>query len=95
MPIRDYWACDFACDLSLESMRDVLIEAGPVLAGSLLAAGAVDELVIYQAPHIMGSETRGMVQTPDWLTLDQRVALQITDTRKIGEDLRIKARAAT
>jgi diaminohydroxyphosphoribosylaminopyrimidine deaminase/5-amino-6-(5-phosphoribosylamino)uracil reductase len=47
-------------------INDVLVEAGPTLAGSLLASGLVDELVIYQAPHIMGSETRGMFTTPGW-----------------------------
>ena len=37
-------------------INDVLVEAGPTLAGSMLASDLVDELVIYQAPHIMGSE---------------------------------------
>src|SRR5690606_35236794 len=37
-------------------VNDVLVEAGPLLSGSLLAGGHVDELVIYQAPHMMGSE---------------------------------------
>jgi diaminohydroxyphosphoribosylaminopyrimidine deaminase/5-amino-6-(5-phosphoribosylamino)uracil reductase len=47
-------------------INDVLVEAGPTLAGSMLASGLVDELVIYQAPHIMGSESRGMFVTPGW-----------------------------
>lgn len=75
-------------------INDVLVEAGPTLAGSLLAAGTVDELVIYQAPHIMGSETRGMVTTPAWRALEQRQALEIVDVRKLGEDIRITARPA-
>jgi len=75
-------------------MNDVLVEAGPILAGSLLSAGLVDELVIYQAPHIMGSETRGMVTTPAWLSLEQRQALEIVDVRKLGQDIRITARPA-
>jgi len=75
-------------------INDVLAEAGQTLSGSLLAAGLVDELVIYQAPHIMGSETRGMFSTPDWQTIDGRLGLDIVDVRKIGADMRIIARPA-
>ena len=73
-------------------INDVLVEAGPTLAGSMLASGLVDELVIYQAPHIMGSEARGMFTTPQWQSIDQRLNLEIVDVRKIGADLKITAR---
>lgn len=79
-------------DLANREINDVLVEAGPTLSGSLLEAKLIDELVIYQAPHIMGSETRGMVTTPAWQTLQQRLELEILDTRKIGADIRIVAR---
>jgi diaminohydroxyphosphoribosylaminopyrimidine deaminase/5-amino-6-(5-phosphoribosylamino)uracil reductase len=75
-------------------INDVLVEAGPVLAGNLLAAGMVDELVIYQAPHMMGSETRGMILTPAWQSLQQRQALEIVDVRMLGQDIRMTARPA-
>ena len=81
-------------DLGTREVNDVLVEAGPVLAGSLLAGGYLDELVIYQAPHIMGSETLGMFRTPDWTELGDRRALEIIDTRKVGVDTRITARLA-
>ncbi|RLA27193.1 MAG: bifunctional diaminohydroxyphosphoribosylaminopyrimidine deaminase/5-amino-6-(5-phosphoribosylamino)uracil reductase RibD [Gammaproteobacteria bacterium] len=70
-------------------INDLLVEAGPTLAGSLLMAGLVDELVIYQAPHIMGSETRGMFATPDWQELQQKLALKVIDVRQVGVDSRI------
>jgi diaminohydroxyphosphoribosylaminopyrimidine deaminase/5-amino-6-(5-phosphoribosylamino)uracil reductase len=73
-------------------INDVLVEAGPTLAGSMLASGLVDELVIYQAPHIMGSESRGMFVTPDWQTIEQRLNLNIVEVRNIGADLKITAR---
>lgn len=72
--------------------NDLLAEAGAVLAGSLLAAGLADELVIYQAPHIMGSETRGMFETPRWRALGDGPRLTVVDVRRIGEDTRITAR---
>lgn len=78
--------------LAKQSINDVLVEAGPVLAGNLLTQGLIDELVIYQAPHIMGSETRGMLATPGWESLQQRQALKIIDVRNMGADVKIIAR---
>ena len=79
-------------DLGDRKINDLLVECGPTLAGTLLEEGLVDELVIYQAPHIMGSETRGLAVTRDWQNLSDRLVLDITDTRKIGPDIRITAR---
>jgi len=79
-------------DLAERGVNDVLVEAGPGVAGYLLQKELVDELVIYHAPHIMGSETRGMFQTPSWLALADRKKLEIIDVRRIGGDTRITAR---
>ena len=79
-------------DLADRGVNDVLVEAGPALAGRLLEEGHVDELVIYQAPHIMGSQTMGMFRTPGWTELADRRALMITDVRRVGADTRITAR---
>lgn len=73
-------------------INDVLVEAGPTLAGRMLQSKLIDELVIYQAPHIMGSETRGMFTTPELQSIDHRLQLNIVDIRKIGVDLKITAR---
>jgi len=79
-------------DLAYRDVNDVLVEAGPTLAGNLISNNLVDELVIYQAPHIMGSETLGMFRTPTWTELSDRMALAITDLRQVGTDTRITAR---
>jgi diaminohydroxyphosphoribosylaminopyrimidine deaminase/5-amino-6-(5-phosphoribosylamino)uracil reductase len=79
-------------ELARRGINDVLVEAGPALTGHLLDQELVDELVIYQAPHIMGSETRSMFETPSWQTLASRKALEIDDVRRIGADTRITAR---
>ena len=81
-------------DLADREINNVLVEAGPTLAGSLISAGLVDELVIYQAPHIMGSETMGMFDTPAWTELANRKSLDINDVRRVGADTRITARIA-
>jgi len=78
-------------DLARREINDVLVEAGPTLSGSLLDGRLVDEIVIYQAPHIMGSETIGMFRTPRWQELSDRRELVITDRRQVGGDTRITA----
>lgn len=77
--------------LGEREINDVLVEAGPLLTGYLLEKGLVDELVIYQSPHIMGSNTRGMFQTPSWTALADRRDLDITDVRRVGADTRMTA----
>lgn len=78
-------------DLGSRDVNDLLVEAGPRLAGSLLDLGLVDELVIYQAPHIMGSNTVSMFETPRWQALAERRGLTITDVRRVGRDTRLTA----
>lgn len=80
--------------LAEREINDILVEAGPRLAGYLLEKDLIDELVIYQSPHIMGSNTRGMFTTPAWSALADRKTLHITDTRRIGSDTRITARVS-
>ncbi len=81
-------------DLCGREINDLLVEAGPTLAGHLLTRGLVDELVIYQSPHIMGSETQRMFRTPGWSSLADRCELSITDVRRVGDDTRITALVA-
>lgn len=77
--------------LGESEINDVLVEAGPLLTGYLLEKDLVDELVIYQSPHIMGSNTRGMFQTPSWTALADRRNLDVSDVRRVGVDTRITA----
>lgn len=72
-------------------VNEVLIEAGPTLAGQALHEGVIDELIIYVAPHLMGDDARGLFHLP-WLEkMEDRIALKFTDIRQIGDDFRITA----
>jgi len=79
-------------DLAGREVNDVLVEAGAAVSGNLLSQRLVDELVIYQAPHIMGSETQPMFSTPEWTRLADRLALDVMDVRRVGPDIRITAK---
>ena len=73
-------------------MNEVLVEAGATLAGSFLAAGLVDELIVYLAPCLLGNQGRGMFALGELTSLSDRVQLRILDVTRVGEDLRLIAR---
>ena len=75
-------------------VNELLVEAGPGLNGALLAAGLIDELIVYSASHILGSSARGMFDgvSPD--TMDKRIELQLVDLRRVGDDCRLTYRKA-
>ena len=78
--------------MAQQQYNDVLLEAGATLTGSMLQAGYVDELIIYMAPHLMGSEARGLFNLPGLDTMDKRINLTIQDIRAVGRDFRITAK---
>jgi diaminohydroxyphosphoribosylaminopyrimidine deaminase/5-amino-6-(5-phosphoribosylamino)uracil reductase len=69
--------------------NEVLVESGPVLAGALLDAGLVDELVIYLAPMLLGASARSAFATLELLDLSDAKRFQCVETRSIGRDLRL------
>ncbi len=81
-------------ELAGQEVNEVLIEAGPTLAGAALQSGVVDELVIYMAPHLMGHQARGLFHLPGLEKMADRIELQIRDIRSVGKDFRISAALA-
>lgn len=72
-------------------VNEVWVESGPKLAGALVRAELVNELVIYVAPALLGQHARGMFELPEVTALEQRRLLTFDDVRLIGQDLRIVA----
>ncbi|TGD75856.1 bifunctional diaminohydroxyphosphoribosylaminopyrimidine deaminase/5-amino-6-(5-phosphoribosylamino)uracil reductase RibD [Mangrovimicrobium sediminis] len=79
-----------AAVLAARHCNEILVECGPRLAGSLLRAGLLDELVIYTAPVLLGSSARPLLDLP-LAHMADKVALQIEDLRQVGQDWRITA----
>lgn len=79
-------------ELAEREVNEVLVEAGATVCGVLLEAGVVDELVVYMAPHLLGSGARGMFNIPQLSVMQDRVELEIDDVRAVGRDWRIVAR---
>lgn len=70
--------------------NEVLIEAGATLSGALMAAGLIDELVVYMAAKIMGKDARPLFDI-SINSMAGQLPLSIRDIRAIGNDWRITA----
>jgi len=76
--------------LAARQCNEILLESGPRLAGALLRAGLLDELVIYMSATLLGDRARPLLELP-LDTMAQQVPLQFTDVRRVGEDWRFTA----
>jgi diaminohydroxyphosphoribosylaminopyrimidine deaminase/5-amino-6-(5-phosphoribosylamino)uracil reductase len=70
--------------------NDVLLETGARLLGSFLQGQLIDELIIYQAPILMGSDARPLAAWP-LNQMSEKQQLTVIDHRMIGNDVRITA----
>ncbi|MFF1699107.1 bifunctional diaminohydroxyphosphoribosylaminopyrimidine deaminase/5-amino-6-(5-phosphoribosylamino)uracil reductase RibD [Streptomyces sp. NPDC058257] len=77
-------------ELHARGVRSVLLEGGPTLAGAFVAAGAVDRVVAYLAPVLLGAGpaalTGGGIKT-----ITEALRLDVSETVRIGPDLRVTA----
>ncbi|MCL1141848.1 bifunctional diaminohydroxyphosphoribosylaminopyrimidine deaminase/5-amino-6-(5-phosphoribosylamino)uracil reductase RibD [Shewanella gaetbuli] len=75
-----------------QSCNSVMVEAGATLSGSIISQQLADELVLYQAPKILGSEGRNMLNLPDYQTMENLPNLTLKDKRNVGHDTRFMFR---
>lgn len=80
--------------LAVLEVNELQAECGATLAGALLTAGLVDELVLYLAPTLLGDEARPLARLPRLAGLGERLRLAVTDLRPVGDDLRITLQRA-
>ena len=78
--------------LAARGINEVQVEAGPILSGALLAAGLVDELLLYLAPCLLGDAGRPLLNLPPLTDLAARWRLRTRDRRAVGDDLRLLLR---
>lgn len=74
-------------ELATRQCNEILVESGPGLAGALLRAGLLDELIVYMAPALLGNLARPLLDLP-LHEMTEKVELQIEDARRIGADWR-------
>ncbi len=70
-------------------VNSVWVEAGATLAGALLRAGVVDELIVYMAPRLLGDAARGMCLLPGLETLADCPSFIFKQVTQVGPDVRL------
>ncbi len=76
-------------------VKKIWVEAGATLAARFIELELVDELIIYLAPKLMGSDGRGLIHLLGLNDMNQAISLDIEDLRMVGPDIRITARVLT
>ncbi|WP_339461055.1 bifunctional diaminohydroxyphosphoribosylaminopyrimidine deaminase/5-amino-6-(5-phosphoribosylamino)uracil reductase RibD [Pseudomonas sp. EA_105y_Pfl2_R69] len=77
-------------ELALRGANEVLVEAGPRLAGAFARLGLVDEYQLFVAPKLLGSSARPLLELP-LARMADAPALKIVEMRAVGDDWRIIA----
>lgn len=75
--------------LNTLGFNEVLVEAGPTLAGALLQAALVDEVLLYQADTLLGHQGWPLLTMPGIERMSDRVDLYLVDERRLGDDRRL------
>ena len=75
--------------LGQRQINSIWVEAGATLAGALLRAGLVDELIVYLAPKLLGNAARGLCELPGLTQLADAPEFSFSDIRQVGDDLRL------
>ncbi|MCV2510818.1 bifunctional diaminohydroxyphosphoribosylaminopyrimidine deaminase/5-amino-6-(5-phosphoribosylamino)uracil reductase RibD [Leclercia pneumoniae] len=73
--------------LGRQQVNSIWVEAGPTLAGALLQAGLVDELIVYVAPKLLGNDARGLFVLPGLEKLADAPQLKFSEIHPIGPDI--------
>ncbi len=71
-----------------EQCNELLIETGATLAGAFIQQELVDEIYLYMAMKLLGSEARPAFQLP-FTTMAQQIKLQQTDMAMLKDDMRL------
>jgi diaminohydroxyphosphoribosylaminopyrimidine deaminase/5-amino-6-(5-phosphoribosylamino)uracil reductase len=79
-------------DLGKRDVQGVLLEGGPTLAWSMVEDRAVDKVVVYLAPKLIGGQDApGVLGGRGFAPIAQAMQLSVASFDLVGEDLRVEA----
>ncbi|MBH81082.1 MAG: riboflavin biosynthesis protein RibD [Gammaproteobacteria bacterium] len=76
-------------ELGARGCNEVLVEAGAALLGAFLDADLWDELLVYMAPKLLGSDARPLANLP-LDKMNEAVQARLIDCVPVGDDLRLR-----
>ncbi len=72
-----------------ESVREVMVESGAIVAGAFMQSGYVNELHCYIAPILMGHMAKPMFVLPGLESMADKLKFKIDSTAMFGNDIRL------
>lgn len=76
--------------LAVREINELQVEAGAGLCGALLAAALVDEILLYQAPVLLGEGGPGLFDLGVLESMRDRTHLHVVETCHFGVDMRLR-----
>ena len=87
----DEWLINVYKHLATEyQVNNILVECGAGFSATLINAKLVDELIIFMAPMLLGSDANALVDIKGIIDLNDAHELTLLDSRQIGKDLKLK-----
>jgi len=78
--------------LASQGANEVMVEAGPILAGALWQGALADELIVYMAPVFLAEGAKPLLSLEPLTSMAGRYVLQCSDLRAVGDDWRFTLR---
>lgn len=72
-----------------ESINDVLVESGSMVAGGFIASGYVNEIHSFIAPCLMGNKAKPMFDLPSVQFMNDKIEFQFESITPFGEDIKL------
>ncbi|TRW50549.1 bifunctional diaminohydroxyphosphoribosylaminopyrimidine deaminase/5-amino-6-(5-phosphoribosylamino)uracil reductase RibD [Aliidiomarina halalkaliphila] len=71
------------------NVHTVWVESGARLAGSLMQANLIDELILYQAPKFFGPDGLSLVDLPEFTRMDDVLSWDLVEATQVGPDVKL------
>lgn len=81
-------------ELGRRGINELHVEAGAVLGGALLLGGWVDEVLMYQAPTLLGPG-QPMLEMPALQTLEAAPRLELVSIGRLGPDIALRLQTSS
>lgn len=89
--LQSHDSADLLDVLESAEINQVLVEAGPTLGSALLAVGLIDEVIIYQAPKLIGAG-KSWLEDIGVQSIDGALILSLITSQQIGPDFKFRYR---
>jgi diaminohydroxyphosphoribosylaminopyrimidine deaminase/5-amino-6-(5-phosphoribosylamino)uracil reductase len=83
---------ELMAELGKRDVQSVLVEGGPTLAWSLVRDDAVEKVVVYIAPVLVGGErASSLLAGEGFAPIGEARRLEVSSVEQVGEDLKVEA----